>query len=199
MVQNKYLKLHDEATKRLWFLWPQESGVKSTKCGCIGGCAFFGNNRNGPKFFKPSHHDFQDGINVAAYRYMMQKCMYENVRKLVDYFSCFRINESGKEKGFGQSILHDGQLVFHTSPYNLPDVSLQDYPVTGLKVTTGTQDGSQTSKKSVERPRSVTDHNKDSGIEETSSTKLIATSASPFACSGERKLLDRRFSYTSMR
>nr|XP_034186923.1 transmembrane protein KIAA1109 isoform X7 [Osmia lignaria] len=177
LVQNKYLKLHDEATKRLWFLWPQESGVKSTKCGCIGGCAFFGNNRNGPKFFKPSYHDFQDGINVAAYR----------------------INESGKEKGFGQSILHDGQLVFHTSPYNLPDVSLQDYPVTGLKVTTGTQDGSQTSKKSVERPRSVTDHNKDSGIEETSSTKLIGTSASPFACSGERKLLDRRFSYTSMR
>nr|XP_012134687.1 PREDICTED: uncharacterized protein KIAA1109 isoform X12 [Megachile rotundata] len=176
LVQNKYLKLHDEATKRLWFLWPQESGVKSTKCGCIGGCAFFGNNRNGPKFFKPSYHDFQDGINVAAYR----------------------INESGKEKGFGQSILHDGQLVFHTSPYNLPDVSLQDYPVTGLKVT-ATQDGSQTSKKSVERPRSVTDHNKDLGIEETSSTKLIATSASPFTCSGERKLLDRRFSYTSMR
>ncbi|OAD56139.1 hypothetical protein WN48_04013 [Eufriesea mexicana] len=172
LVQNKYLKLHDEATKRLWFLWPRESGVKATKCGCIGGCAFFGNNRNGPTFFKPSYHDFQDGINIAAYR----------------------INESGKEKGFGQSILHNGQLVFHTSPYNLQDVSLQDYPFTGVKVT-ATQDGSQTSKKGVERPRSVTDHNK----EETNSTKLIAASASPFACSGERKLLDRRFSYTSMR
>ncbi|XP_006618311.1 transmembrane protein KIAA1109 isoform X10 [Apis dorsata] len=175
LVQNKYLKLHDETTKRLWFLWPRESGVKATKCGCIGGCAFFGNNRNGPRFFKPSYYDFQDGINIAAYR----------------------INESGKEKGFGQSILHNGQLVFHTSPYNLQDVSLQDYPVTGVKIT-ATQDGSQTSKK-VERPRSVTDHNKESCIEETSSTKLITASASPFACSGERKLLDRRFSYTSMR
>ncbi|XP_043249927.1 transmembrane protein KIAA1109 isoform X1 [Colletes gigas] len=175
LVQNKYLKLHDEATKRLWFLWPQESGIKPTKCGCIGGCAFFGNNRNGPRFFKPNYHDFQDGINVAAYR----------------------INESGKEKGFGQSILHDGQLVFHTSPYNLQDVSLQDHPVKG-KLTT-TQDGSHTSKKGVERPRSVTDHNKDSGIEENSSKKLITASASPFACSGERKLLGRRFSYTSMR
>ncbi|XP_048267008.1 transmembrane protein KIAA1109 homolog isoform X2 [Bombus terrestris] len=176
LIQNKYLKLHDEATKRLWFLWPRESGVKATRCGCIGGCAFFGNNRNGLRFFKPSYHDFQDGINVAAYR----------------------INESGKEKGFGQSILHNGQLVFHTSPYNLQDVSLQDYPVTGVKIT-ATQDGSQTSRKGVERPRSVTDHNKDSGIEETSSTKLITASASPFACSGERKLLGRRFSYTSIR
>nr|XP_031841602.1 transmembrane protein KIAA1109 isoform X3 [Nomia melanderi] len=176
LVQNKYLKLHDEATKRLWFLWPQESGVKPAKCGCIGGCAFFGNNRNGPRFFKPSYHDFQDGINVAAYR----------------------INEPGKEKGFGQSILHDGQLVFHTSPYNLKDVSLQDYPVVGVKLT-ATQDGSHTSKKGVERPRSVAEHNKDSGIEENSSTKFITASASPFACSGERKLLGRRFSYTSMR
>ncbi|XP_061939071.1 bridge-like lipid transfer protein family member 1 isoform X15 [Apis cerana] len=129
LVQNKYLKLHDETTKRLWFLWPRESGVKATKCGCIGGCAFFGNNRNGPRFFKPSYYDFQDGINIAAYR----------------------INESGKEKGFGQSILHNGQLVFHTSPYNLQDVSLQDYPITGVKIT-ATQDGSQTSKKGVERP-----------------------------------------------
>lgn len=70
LVQNKYLKMHDETTKRLWFLWPQESGVKASKCGCIGGCVFFGNNRNGPKFFKPSYHDLQDGINIAAYRYI---------------------------------------------------------------------------------------------------------------------------------
>ncbi|XP_026670200.1 transmembrane protein KIAA1109, partial [Ceratina calcarata] len=174
LVQNKYLKLHDESTKRLWFLWPRESGVKATKCGCIGGCAFFGNNRNGPRFFKPNYQDFQDGINVAAYR----------------------INESGKEKGFGQSILHDGQLVFHTSPYNLQDVSLQEHPVAGVKLT---QDAPQTSKKGVERPRSVTDHSKESNIEGTSSTKLITATASPFACSGDRKLLDRRFSYTSMR
>ncbi|XP_035723534.1 transmembrane protein KIAA1109-like isoform X4 [Vespa mandarinia] len=131
LVQNKYLKMHDEATKRLWFLWPQESGVKSTKCGCIGGCAFFGNNRNGSKFFKPSYHDLQDGINIAAYR----------------------IYESGKEKGFGQSILHDNQLVFHTPPYSLQDVSLQDscYPVTGVKVTIA-QEGLQTSKKNIDRP-----------------------------------------------
>ncbi|XP_024891805.1 uncharacterized protein KIAA1109-like isoform X13 [Temnothorax curvispinosus] len=174
LVQNKYLKMHDEATKRLWFLWPQSSGVKATKCGCIGGCVFFGTNRNGPRFFKPSYHDLQDGLNIAAYR----------------------IHEPGKEKGFGQSILHDGQLIFHTPPYSLQDISLQDvcYPVTGLKVTVS-QDGPQILKKSIERPRSVTDHNK----EENNSTKLNVASASPLISSGDRKSLDRRFSYTSMR
>ncbi|KAH0953833.1 hypothetical protein HN011_011903 [Eciton burchellii] len=174
LVQNKYLKMHDETTKRLWFLWPQESGVKASKCGCIGGCVFFGNNRNGPKFFKPSYHDLQDGINIAAYR----------------------IHEPGKEKGFGQSILHDGQLIFHTPPYSLQDISLQDvcYPITGLKVTVN-QDVSQTLKKSVERPRSVTDHNR----EESSSTKLNVASASPLISNEDKKPLDRRFSYTSIR
>ncbi|KAK0176217.1 hypothetical protein PV328_000373 [Microctonus aethiopoides] len=171
LVQNKYLKTHDEATKRLWFLWPQESGVKPTKCGCIGGSAFFGNNRNGPKFFKPSYHDLQEGINIAAYR----------------------IHESGKEKGFGQSILHDGQLVFHTPPYSLQDVSLQDvcYPGTNLKITVS-QDTAQTSKPNVERSRSAIDSNGDDG-----STKLSTTSESPVA--NDKKILSRRFSYTSIR
>ncbi|XP_043271443.1 transmembrane protein KIAA1109 isoform X4 [Venturia canescens] len=166
LVQNKYLKTHDASTKRLWFLWPQESGVKTTKCGCIGGCAFFGKNRNGARFFKPSYHDLADGINIAAYR----------------------INEPGKEKGFGQSILHDGQLVFHTPPYSLQDVSLQDlcYPSSILK-------------SGVERSRSVMDHNKDSNIDDTGSTRLSTASGSPIAGAGDRKPLGRRFSYTSMR
>lgn len=64
--------------------------------------------------------------------------------------------------------------------------------MTGLKVTLN-QDGSQITKK-VERPKSVTDHNK-----EENSTKLNVASASPLISSGDRKPLDRRFSYTSMR
>ncbi|XP_033221657.1 transmembrane protein KIAA1109-like [Belonocnema kinseyi] len=177
LVQNKYLKTHDETSKRLWFLWPQESGVKPTKCGCIGGCIFFGNNKNGPKFFKPSYHDLHDGINIAAYR----------------------IYEPGKDKGFGQSILHPGQLVFHTPPYSLQDVTLQDicYPSSSLQVPG--QEGSQGSKVGVERSRSVMDHNKDSNIEESSSMKLSATFAIPLAASCDGKPLGRRFSYTSNR
>ncbi|XP_057320080.1 bridge-like lipid transfer protein family member 1 isoform X4 [Microplitis mediator] len=170
IIQNKYLKTHDEATKRLWFLWPQESGVKSTKCGCIGGCTFFGSNKNGSRFFKPSYHDLQDGINIAAYR----------------------INPTGKEKGFGQSILHDDQLVFHTPPYSLQDVSLQDIyqPAPGLKLTVF-QEGTQSSKPSVERSRSAIDSTTEDG-----STKLSTASGSP---ASDRKPLGRRFSYTSIR
>jgi len=30
---------------------------------------------------------------------------------------CCRIHEPGRDPGFGQSILHEGQLVFRTPPY----------------------------------------------------------------------------------
>lgn len=38
----------------------------------------------------------------------------------------YRIHTSSKEYGFGQSLLHEGQLVFHTPPYSLHPVSLQE-------------------------------------------------------------------------
>ncbi|XP_050533025.1 transmembrane protein KIAA1109 homolog isoform X6 [Daktulosphaira vitifoliae] len=109
LVQHKYLKLHDENYKRLWFLWPSDNQVLVVgKCGCVGGCAFFGCNKNGQRFFKPSINDTQDGVNVAA----------------------FRVNECGKDPGFGQSILHDCQLIFHTPPYNIGSgVFIHDYPI----------------------------------------------------------------------
>lgn len=103
IVQNDYMRLHDEKTKRLIFLWTTLSDVK---CGCLGGCLFFGSNRNGPKFFKPSAQDFQDGINIARYHIIS--------------------NGLSKEYGFGQSLVHEGQLVFHTPPYSLQSISLQE-------------------------------------------------------------------------
>lgn len=63
-----YLKTHDKRAKRLWFLWSISSD--GARCGCTGGCAFFGSNNNGPKFFKPSAQDVQDGINIARYQYV---------------------------------------------------------------------------------------------------------------------------------
>ncbi|XP_071552185.1 bridge-like lipid transfer protein family member 1 isoform X2 [Panulirus ornatus] len=100
LIQHKFLKLHDEKMKRLWFLWPQEATKVSAqvfgKCGCVGGCAFFGNNRNGLTFFKPSKQDFYNGINIAQ----------------------FRVNESVEDPGYGQSILQDGQLVFQVGAYS---------------------------------------------------------------------------------
>ncbi|CAG4981925.1 unnamed protein product [Parnassius apollo] len=109
LVQQKFLKLHDDKTKRLWFLWPNEG--KGTQCGCTGGCAFFGSNRNGPNFLKPTQSDILEGINVAMF----------NV-----------IETTPGEYGYGQSLLHPGQLVFHTPPYNSLNVCLQPTNVATL-------------------------------------------------------------------
>ncbi|KAJ8916684.1 hypothetical protein NQ315_000329 [Exocentrus adspersus] len=102
-LQQKFLKMHDDKLRKLWFLWP-ELNKTIGKCGCTGGCVFFGSNKNGTRFFKPSKKDLEEGVNVAA----------------------FRINEPGKDPGFGQSILHEGMLIFRTPPYILNEITLQD-------------------------------------------------------------------------
>ncbi|XP_051858980.1 transmembrane protein KIAA1109 homolog isoform X2 [Drosophila albomicans] len=109
LVQHNFLREHDAKFKRLWFLWSNNgsalsSSTEISRCGCIGGCAFFGSNRNGQKFFKPTAQDVNDNYNIARY---------------------FIINNN-KDFGFGESILHQGQLVFHTPPYSLHCVSLYD-------------------------------------------------------------------------
>lgn len=38
----------------------------------------------------------------------------------------YSIHPSPKEYGFGESLLHEGQLVFHTPPYSIQNVSLQE-------------------------------------------------------------------------
>ncbi|BFF95237.1 transmembrane protein KIAA1109 homolog [Drosophila madeirensis] len=109
LVQHNFLREHDAKFKRLWFLWSNNgsalsSSTEISRCGCIGGCVFFGSNRNGQKFFKPTAQDVLDNYNIARY---------------------FIINNN-KDFGFGESILHQGQLVFHTPPYSLNCVSLYD-------------------------------------------------------------------------
>ncbi|KAM8915679.1 bridge-like lipid transfer protein family member 1 isoform 6-T6 [Spinachia spinachia] len=55
-VQRLFLEMHDAHTKRLWFLWPEEAGVRNkrsrNRCGCLGGCRFFGGTNMGLDFFK---------------------------------------------------------------------------------------------------------------------------------------------------
>uniref|UniRef100_A0AAQ6IKS7 Bridge-like lipid transfer protein family member 1 C-terminal domain-containing protein n=1 Tax=Anabas testudineus TaxID=64144 RepID=A0AAQ6IKS7_ANATE len=55
-VQRHFLELHDAQTKRLWFLWPEEASIRNkrtkNRCGCLGGCRFFGGNNMGLDFFK---------------------------------------------------------------------------------------------------------------------------------------------------
>ena len=124
MLQNNFLKKHDNKQRKLWFLWsavgtPQPGSSKQPhqpinsaggdiRCGCTGGCAFFGNNRNGPRFFKFSRQDIVEGLNVAQYR----------------------INGPGEDLGFGQSLLCPRDLVFNVSSYvNLviPHYDLHEY------------------------------------------------------------------------
>ncbi|MEQ2308971.1 hypothetical protein AMECASPLE_033762, partial [Ameca splendens] len=55
-VQRKFLQLHDKQTKRLWFLWPDDVSVRNkrsrNRCGCLGGCRFFGGTNMGLDFFR---------------------------------------------------------------------------------------------------------------------------------------------------
>ncbi|CAB4060690.1 unnamed protein product [Lepeophtheirus salmonis] len=66
--QHTFLQKHDQLTKRLWFLWNpkllthniESIQLRATKCGCVGGCNFFGSNINGPNMFKPSQADIKN-------------------------------------------------------------------------------------------------------------------------------------------
>lgn len=95
-VQDAFLKSHDRNTKRLWFLWNQSFNVGNPavagKCGCHGGCMFFGKNRNGIGFFHP-------------------KLYIPDVR----HAAVFQIFPDGADPGFGQSLLHKEKLVFDVS------------------------------------------------------------------------------------
>ncbi|XP_072350620.1 bridge-like lipid transfer protein family member 1, partial [Scyliorhinus torazame] len=54
-VQRQFLEAHDNRTKRLWFLWPDDD-VKNkrvkNKCGCLSGCKFYAGMASGLDFFK---------------------------------------------------------------------------------------------------------------------------------------------------
>ena len=91
--QSEFLQRHDGKTRKLWFLWPSAAatkvpGERAGKCGCIGGCEFFGQNSSGVKFFEPEERDLSARKNVAA--------------------PCIR-PRSADDPGYGQSILAENQ------------------------------------------------------------------------------------------
>ncbi|KAK7097228.1 hypothetical protein V1264_004238 [Littorina saxatilis] len=95
-VQDDFLRLHDKRSKRLWFLWPQQQGhAGSGNCGCLGGCEFFGSNKKGATFFKL--RKYRESSQVA----IPQVC------------------SAGHDPGFGQSLLHEGKLVFEVGQIGL--------------------------------------------------------------------------------
>lgn len=171
IIQETFLKLHDDVSKRLWFLWNRNGNEKKLKgrCGCIGGCAFFGSNTNGKNFFKPSRVDVQEGINIAV----------------------FRINGPSMDPGFGQSILHENQLVFHTSPYDSCQATVQEsyfYSNTTLRP-----------KQKLHRVKSTDRLIFGSPIIKKAESTLPTTdcSSKPLSPLADRKAIRRRFSCTS--
>ena len=90
--QQGFLLKHDEKTHKLWFLWPtnttQAPNTVQGKCGCVGGCTFFGSNESGPTFFKPSRAELESRVNVAL----------------------LSLKERVDGPGYGQSILHEDTL-----------------------------------------------------------------------------------------
>ena len=91
--QHCFLQKHDRKTKKLWFLWPNAitkvSPSLNGKCGCSGGCNFFGNNENGPTFFKPSRSEISSRVNVAL----------------------LNVKNRRQNPGYGQSLLQEDHLV----------------------------------------------------------------------------------------
>jgi hypothetical protein len=96
VCQDQFLKLHDKKTRRLSFLWPGAVGASGGggKCGCLGGCKFFGTNRNGERFLQPSDSDFGEGLSSAV----------------------FMLCTDGETVGYGQSLLSYNSYVFDYQP-----------------------------------------------------------------------------------
>lgn len=91
VLQENFLKIHDNKFKKLWFLWGNDSSSSYSlegKCGCIGGCTFFGTSKNGASFFSVNN-PLEDGFVNAKYHL-----------------------SSGSALGFGESLLHKGHFVF---------------------------------------------------------------------------------------
>ncbi|XP_071088521.1 bridge-like lipid transfer protein family member 1 [Haliotis cracherodii] len=114
-IQDHFLHMHDKKTRRLWFLWPiptthagQNANIAG-KCGCLGGCVFFGKNKNGTNFFKSRRH--REHSNVAIPQ----------------------VFPEGVDPGFAQSLLHKDKLVFdvgHSLKSMTPKMSPTEFSFT---------------------------------------------------------------------
>ncbi|KAM9476517.1 bridge-like lipid transfer protein family member 1 isoform 2-T2 [Clarias gariepinus] len=96
-VQRHFLELHDMQTKRLWFLWPEEKYKRSrNRCGCLGGCRFFGGSSRNLDFFR------LEEITPSS-------------------SSAFSNGSSETDMSYGQSLLQPGEWIITKETPKLPD------------------------------------------------------------------------------
>ncbi|XP_036372850.1 transmembrane protein KIAA1109 homolog isoform X4 [Megalops cyprinoides] len=100
-AQRQFLELHDARTKRLWFLWPEDvlrNKRSRNKCGCLGGCRFFGGTNTGLDFFR------LEEITPSS-------------------SSAFSSSSAESDMCYGQSLLQPGEWIITKEPPKLADVS----------------------------------------------------------------------------
>lgn len=97
----------------------------------------------------------------------------------------FSVNEPGRDPGYGQSILHDGQLIFRTPPYIVNEISLQDAMGTIRRQVNVIKSGAESPKMVVVEK------------EKKEETKHVTKSSSPQ--NSLEKKVNRRYSSTSIR
>lgn len=92
VLQDRFLRIYDKKIKRLWFFWlVNELKIQLIvvgKCGCYGGCVFFGRNRNGVGFFS-----------------------YRKIKEVI-FKVVLQVFFQGQDLGFGQSLLVIDKFVF---------------------------------------------------------------------------------------
>ncbi|XP_034153444.1 transmembrane protein KIAA1109 homolog isoform X3 [Esox lucius] len=98
-VQRQFLELHDAQTKRLWFLWPGETAHNKrsrNKCGCLGGCRFYGGTNTGLDFFR--------------------------LEEMTPSSSSAFSSSSESDMCYGQSLLQPGEWIITKEMHKLSDV-----------------------------------------------------------------------------
>lgn len=101
VAQDVFLKSHDLKTKRLWFFWGRELDIPLAvveKCGCLGGCAFFGSNKEGFDFYNVTQNTDLEFLNSKV---------LDEARKC--------------DVPFGESILNRGELIITKLKYEEED------------------------------------------------------------------------------
>lgn len=85
---------------RLWFLWPEEKYKQSrNRCGCLGGCRFFGGPTRNLDFFR------LEEITPSS-------------------SSAFSNGSAETDMSYGQSLLQPGEWIIMKEPPKLPDSML---------------------------------------------------------------------------
>ncbi|XP_058048399.1 bridge-like lipid transfer protein family member 1 isoform X4 [Ahaetulla prasina] len=146
-AQRHFLEIHDSRTKRLWFLWPDDN-IKNkrskNKCGCLGGCRFFGGPGSGLDFFK-----FEELTPSSS--------------------SAFSNASAESDMFYGQSLLQPGEWIITKELPKIPDGKSN-----GIKTkewecrTVGTESGRKSQQLNLQVP--LRSHSSSSSSEENSSS-----------------------------